>query len=151
MRYNIAAITIMMFVILFTTDAISQPHRFGRGGCRFDGLNLTEDQQKKIDDLRESHQNEMGKLHDELDKLMIEKRSMMRGDNLDKRMYIDSEKRMSELREKIALNRAEFKMAVYDILTPEQKENFRKSGFGNDGMGKRGGGFHRNMDRGFCR
>lgn len=153
MKYNLAAITIMMFVLLFSTDAISQPHRFGRGGkgnCRLDGLNLTEDQQKKIDDLRDSHWNEVGKLHDELDKLKIEKRTMMRGDNLDKRVYIDSEKKMSELREKIALTRAEHKMAIYDVLTPEQKEKFQKFGFGNDGM-ERGGGFHRNMNKGFCR
>lgn len=140
MKYNFVSLSIVLIVLLITAGAVAQPMKHGgksMDGCRFNGLNLTEVQQQKIDALKENHFNEVSKLRDELDKMRIDKRAMMRADKLDKNSILELTKKMSELKGKIALAGETFRMNVYELLTDEQKQDFKKMGPRHERMEKR--------------
>jgi Spy/CpxP family protein refolding chaperone len=155
MKFNFLGVAIILFSFLLITDAAAQSYGRGKGAARGDGwrmanLNLTQDQQDRIEKLRTDHFNEAGRLRDELDRLRIDKRSMMRETDLNKTNYLNLEKRMSGIREKISLSRAEFRMNIYELLDADQKEKFTRGGFGYQMKGRAGANFRDNVRRGFC-
>jgi Spy/CpxP family protein refolding chaperone len=151
---NITAIMVALFLIVLAVEISAQPFGGKRGfrggdGCRIEKLNLTDDQKAKINDLREKHMQQTGDLHDQLDKLRIDKRAMFRGEKLNRNEVLNIEKKMSQLREQIALSNAEHKLDIYELLTDDQKEQFLKDA--PRGMrGERGGAMFRGNRR-FCK
>jgi Spy/CpxP family protein refolding chaperone len=151
MKYNFLGIAVILFSLAILTEAAAQPYGRGRGlgneqGWRLSGLNLTQDQQDKITKLRTDHRNEVSKTRDDLDRLRIDKREMMRQNNINKNDYINLEKRMSSLREKIHLSGAEFRMQVYEILDTDQRQQLAQGTLGKGKKGKAGA----QSKRGFC-
>jgi Spy/CpxP family protein refolding chaperone len=151
MKFHMPLI-ITMIILISALQISAQPfgNRKGMGGrdkgCRIDNLNLTEEQLSKINPIRENHYKNVGELRDELDRLRIDKRSMFRTSDINKNDYLSLEKKMSQLREKIALSGAEFRMEIYEILTDDQKKELNKENKGN-----RSGAFFKNQNRrGIC-
>jgi Spy/CpxP family protein refolding chaperone len=142
MRYTIFGLAIMLLFVAATDNFAQRGGGKGRNwspNCRLEALDLTQEQQTKIDDLRNQHQNEVGKLRDDLDRLRIDKRAALRNSNVDRNAYLDIEKKMSDIREKIALSGAEFRMDVLELLNDEQKEKFSNMNFGKGNRGMMGG------------
>jgi Spy/CpxP family protein refolding chaperone len=151
MKYSFVIISALL-VFMVTSDAFSQPSRRGPGnGNRFENLNLTDSQKEKVQVLRENHLNQVNNLRDELDRLRIDKRALMRSKDIDRSKVMAHEKKMIELREQIALSRMEFRLDVYELLDDKQKEQFSMRSFDNDSNSKRGGAFFKSGRRGFCR
>jgi Spy/CpxP family protein refolding chaperone len=156
MKYNLLGLAVLLFSFVLITDAVAQSGR-GRGGggknqgWRLSGLNLTQDQQEKINELRNNHWNETSKLKNDLDRLRIDKREMMSQKEVNKNDYLNIEKKMSSLREKIHLSGAEFRMNVYEILDADQREQFSQGNFNTQKRGRAGAGFRNNFQRGYCR
>ncbi len=85
-------------------------------------LNLTEAQKDKIEDLRFKHQEEMIDLRADLQMKMLEVRKYRSGDKIDRGKVIDMVKQINEIRNKIALARANHMMDIYDVLDNTQKK-----------------------------
>jgi periplasmic protein CpxP/Spy len=156
MKNHFLGAAIILLVFIFAAEAASQPFGRGRGQGRGDGscftnLNLTQDQQDKVNQIRDNHFSEVNKMRDELDRLRIDKRSMMRQTDLNRNDYLNLEKKMSALREKIHLANADFRMNVYELLDADQKEQFSKGNFYPQKRGRAGAYFRGGQGRGFYR
>jgi Spy/CpxP family protein refolding chaperone len=156
MKNHFLGAAVILLVFFFVADAAAQQYGRGRGPGRGDGqcftnLNLTQQQQDKVTKLRGDHFNEVNKMRDELDRLRIDKRAMMRQTNLNRNDYLNIEKKMSALREEIHLASADFRMNVYELLDADQKEQFSKGYYGNQKRGKAGANFRGGQGRGFNR
>ena len=159
----------LMVVALLATAGVAMAQGWGRGpgygpcagygpgagpqGAWGTGLNLTAEQQQKMQALRESHFSEMGPIREK----MISKKAELQGlwaqpePNLgqirEKQMEMNTLR--DQLQEKATKNRLEMR----NILTPEQKAQLGSAiGQGSGpGYGKRGGfGPGRGMGPGGC-
>jgi len=155
MKNSLIGIFLIAFVFMLFSEASAQPRRErNEPGWRLKELNLTKEQEAKIDELMDTHRKEMSTLRDELDRLRIDKRAMVRDTKIQKDAYMSLEKKMSSLREKMSLMRAEHRMDIHGLLTDEQREQFQKGIDGRGGRGFRGDrdGARFRMNRmGFCR
>lgn len=113
-------------------------------------LNLTADQKAKIEKIRTAHQKTMIDLKADLQKKQVEKRDVIRNSNYAKADLVKQTEEMNKLRDKIALERANFLGDVTSVLTDAQKaelknlkpfmdgkqmhKNFKKSGRGSCNM-----------------
>ncbi|HZW38709.1 MAG TPA: Spy/CpxP family protein refolding chaperone [Ignavibacteriaceae bacterium] len=146
----VVALTIMLSISLS-----AQPkHRMDGPGKRMAALNLTNEQQEKINSLKSKHQNEMIDLRAELEKERV-KGKELQTDNINRKDFLSHVEKMNSIRNKISTARAEHRMDVYELLTPEQKKmwndnngQFRQGrngmGMGNQGSRMDGRGFRRN-------
>ena len=110
-------------------------------------LDLTEDQQAKIEDLRYENQKKKIDLQADMRKTQLEMKHEMQKDNVDREKVMKLVEESGEL--KIQLRKAQVQqmLDVKDVLTPEQREEakemmgkWRKSGGMRSMHGKRGGG-----------
>ena len=161
-------LTVLAAMILTSVSMAQGP---GKGVCKAFGdiPNLTNDQKTQIDQLRTSHMKEMTTFRADLDKLQAELRQLEIVDNPDMKKVDAKIDEISAVKNKMAKERANHRLAVRGLLTPEQKVYFdancchgpRKGDFqgrGNgqgfkDGKGKCGGpcmgkgpGSPKNMD-----
>ncbi|MEO8231187.1 MAG: hypothetical protein ABI638_02820 [Ignavibacteriota bacterium] len=95
-------------------------------------LNLSEDQEKKIDVLRLSHEENLIKLNSELDFKNLDMKKLLSSDNITRVEMINLTKGLSGIKNDIALARANHQMDVYDLLDSAQRkiwmEKMEKSG-----------------------
>jgi len=142
---------IPVLVMVFTTGMIAQPeHGMGMGmgmGKRkamiAAKLNLTADQEKKIEDLRTNHQKKMIDLKADMAKLHLEKKEMMNKGNFDRKSFLALEENIMKQRDAIEISRANHQMDVYEVLDAKQKEIWNKHPMQGP-MGMRGKGLRRN-------
>ncbi|MBN2715872.1 MAG: Spy/CpxP family protein refolding chaperone [Deltaproteobacteria bacterium] len=85
-------------------------------------LNLTEAQQKKVDALVKTENDEIEKNRTEIDKLRAQMRALWEKDPVDKNKVKSLHKKMQSLHAKIADAHLSFRLGVYDVLTPEQRQ-----------------------------
>jgi len=144
---------IPLFVIVLTVGSSAQPNPEGRmknGGHRImkEKLNLTADQEKKIEDLRTVHQKKMIDLRADMQKLHLDKKELLTKGNYDRKTFLTLEEKIMKQRNAIETAMANHRMDVYEILDAKQKELWDKHpAFGERGkMGKMGRGMKRNMD-----
>jgi len=128
------------------------------GGARCDGpraelraermaqiLDLTEQQQADIEQLREQHREKVGDTRREIQKLRLEMGLLRLEDQPDKTKMERIVRRMGELKTDIQLERLDHRFEMRKLLTPEQIEKFDRMRpmRGRDGMrcgsGCRGG------------
>lgn len=119
----ISALSVLFIVILFT-DANSQIRREMRDRTPYlhEKLNLTPDQESKLDELRDKHQAEMIDLRAELDKARLENQKVRRAEKLNRSEVLNQTKKMNEIKNKMAEVRANHFMDVQNILTDEQRK-----------------------------
>ena len=154
MRKNIL-ITLMSVLLLVALVplAISQPMRgfHGRMGTMepgqrmFANLNLTDEQQSQILDMRLQHQKEMLPVRTELQGKMDELRLLKIDKNPNLRRIDGKIDEISKIRTKLQKARVRHQMEVRKILTTEQQKIFDSKMLSGRGNGKFGRGFRGRM------
>lgn len=107
-------------------------HQMGRGmnhqgnheGIMMEELDLTEDQQNQLQELRTEHQKEMIRLRSEIETLKIDKRNAMQNNNYSAAKKVV--KQISAVQEELKLERINQKEAIWNLLTPEQREKLEE-------------------------
>ena len=85
-------------------------------------LNLTEEQEKKIDALRLSYEENLIKLNSELDLKELDMKKLLSSENITRTEMINLTKELSAIRNNIALARTNHRMDVYDLLDGAQRK-----------------------------
>lgn len=85
-------------------------------------LNLTEEQEKKIQELRLAHQEQMIKFRSDVELKELEIRKLAGSDNVTRSEMIKLTKEMNALKDEMELTRVNHKMDVYDNLDANQKK-----------------------------
>jgi Spy/CpxP family protein refolding chaperone len=89
-------------------------------------LNLTEEQQEKIDAMRLGHQKEMIDLKAGLEKRKLEMAELKNKGNYTREEFLSKTNEIISARNKIALSLANHQMDVYPILDETQKKEWNK-------------------------
>lgn len=98
-------------------------------------LNLTDEQQDKIEQLRINHQKKMVDLRADLEKSQLELKDLMIKGNYSRTDYLKIVQNIQKKREVMSTERANHQMDIYEILTPEQKEIWNDYHGNFDGFG----------------
>lgn len=86
---------------------------------------LTPQQLDKIDDLRIEHIKEIAGFRTDLQLRQIELARLWRADKLDGNKLVAKIREINELRGKIQVAKVNHHLAIYNLLTPEQRKFFR--------------------------
>jgi len=116
-------------------------------------LQLSDVQQDKFEEFRFNHQKEMIDLRADLQQKILEFRKYLSSDNVSRNKVIGLTKEINEIRNKMALARANHKMDIYELLDDTQRKIWhdnRPFGFGFMDNNFKGRGMFRHW-RGFCR
>lgn len=153
---TIKLIVAILIVTFFTGGSLSAQPK-GKMNMRDNMrkmLNLTEQQQTKIEALRSEHQKKMVELKADLEKSQIDMRDFQSKGNYSRNDYLAALDKVSKAKDAIAKEMANHRMDVYEQLTADQKKIFDKSpmgmgkGFGPEGRGPKGKGLKMGMDMG---
>ncbi|MFZ1281128.1 MAG: hypothetical protein WAR59_09840, partial [Ignavibacteriaceae bacterium] len=87
-----------------------------------ENLNLTDEQEKKIQELRNSHQEVMIKYSADLDLKELELKKLKQNDNVSRNDLINLTKELSAIKNEIALAKVNHQMDVYENLDANQKK-----------------------------
>jgi Spy/CpxP family protein refolding chaperone len=125
MKNVIWLLAIVIAVAFVTQDNFAQK-KFKEKGKEFredfkKQLNLTEEQEKKIEQLRLAHQELMIKFRSDVELKELEIRKLVSSDNVTRSEMIKLTKEMNALKDEIELARVNHKMDVYDNLDVNQK------------------------------
>ncbi len=114
-----------------------QGYGYNAGVCTGFGLNLTEDQQNKMNEMRVAHMKAVQPVRDQLLELKTHQRTLMNAENADQKAINKNIDEMTKLENKLMKVGSEFQLKVKNILTDEQKVlmQSRQGRFGNYGQG----------------
>ena len=87
-------------------------------------LNLSEEQEKNIETLRLSHEEQMINLKSDLEIKKLEMRKLKASNNFSRADIIRITKDISAIKDEMALAKANHQMDVYENLDPSQKKLF---------------------------
>ncbi|OPY90517.1 MAG: zinc resistance protein [Syntrophus sp. PtaU1.Bin208] len=142
---------LMMVAVLVLVAAVAVPsfayrgwRGHGDGPCgditKYPGLNLTVDQKAKLTEMRAAHLKDIKPLQDKLFSKRGDLRLLWQEKNLDQAKITALDKEIRVLRDQIHDKRTSYQWAVYKLLTPEQREQFKGFGpgapCGGPGMGR---------------
>jgi Spy/CpxP family protein refolding chaperone len=100
---------------------------YGPGGG-IAALNLSDEQSEKIFAIQEENRRKnwdrMGQMRAEQFKL----RGMWNSDNVDPKAFADQQRKVDDLRREMMVSRLETRKQVENVLTPEQRKQFRQFG-----------------------
>lgn len=122
---------IIVLSVLFAITALNQqlfaqkkdnPRSRDYRGDLKEQLNLSEDQEKKIETLRLSNKEDMIKFKSDLELKELEIRKLKSSDKLSRNEMINLTKEMNEIKNQIALTRTNHQMDVYDLLDDSQRK-----------------------------
>jgi Spy/CpxP family protein refolding chaperone len=124
-------LTITALIVLLLTSAVAEAQcwKSGTGGGRgmgpgwrsdFSGLNLTEDQQKKLDSLYQAYGKEVAKLHNKLGQKQLEMNSLLLESNPDQSRVANLQKELSGLQSNLNDKHINYQLEARKILSPEQ-------------------------------
>jgi hypothetical protein len=103
-------------------------------------LNLTDEQQNKIESLRLAHQEKMIKYKADLDLKELEIKKLKSGDKMSRSEMLRIAKEINVIKNEMALERVNHQMDVYDNLDAKQRTIWSE----------KTGKFGRNMKKGSC-
>jgi len=126
MKNLIVVLAILFLIALVNQEMFSQKreHRDGKD-FRIDmkeRLNLTEEQEDKIESLRIAHQEKMIKFKADLDLKELEIRKMKSSDKISRGEMIRIEKEINVIKNEMALERVKHQMDVFDNLDANQRK-----------------------------
>ncbi|HSP86624.1 MAG TPA: Spy/CpxP family protein refolding chaperone [Ignavibacteriaceae bacterium] len=145
--------TILILSFIISGNIFAQPkHKFHKKIFKenvFEKLNLTEEQENKISDLRTVHQKEMIDLKADLKKKMIDMRDLRNNSDLKRSELISAVESMNAIKNQITLAVANHRMDVFELLNDDQKKiwqehkpfrelfkmKFKGRGFGHEDFG----------------
>jgi len=124
---NLIVVLAILFSITLVNQELFPQKREHRQGKDFrmdmkERLNLTDEQENKIESLRLSHEEAMIKLRADLELKELEIRKIRSGDNLSRDEMIRITKEISAIKNEMALSRVNHQMDVYDKLDLNQKK-----------------------------
>ncbi len=111
-----------LIVALPLTALYAQGHK--GPGKMMDALELTDEQESQILELRLDHQKEMMTLRDERHGLRTEMKLLLTEDNPSSSKVSDLAGKVGDVAKKTALEKADHRMKIRNILTDEQKVKF---------------------------
>jgi len=131
-----------MMAVLVLVAAVAVPsfayrgwRGHGDGPCgditRMPGLNLTAEQKTKLTEMQTAHLKDIKPLQDKIFSKKGDLRLLWQEKNLDQAKITALDKEIRALRDSIHDKRTSYQWAVYKVLTPEQREQFK--GFGKGG------------------
>lgn len=126
MKNAIWLLAILVAVTFVSQDSFAQK-KFRENGKEFredlkKQLNLTEEQEKKIQELRLAHQEQMIKLRSDIELKELEIRKLVTSDNVSRSEMIKLTKELNAIKDEMELARVNHKMDVYDNLDANQKK-----------------------------
>jgi Spy/CpxP family protein refolding chaperone len=138
---NLKTIALLSLFIVGFTFAQAQKRGPGNGphgnGCNM--LDLSDEQQKKIDDLRTVHMKEMLPLRNELNEKRARLQTLRTAEKYDASATEKTLEEMSAVKLKMAKKREAHKQEVRSLLTEEQRIKFdMHKGRGYHGKGMKG-------------
>ncbi len=138
LRYVFFPVIIILLVSSFGFSQMRQKGNWDSRGTRMEmmmkKLNLTDDQQKKITDLRLQHQERMIDLTSELKKKELQKEKILSGDQVRRSDLLNVTKEIGDIKNKISAERVNHQMDVYDLLDSNQRQTFQKMMLNMDKM-----------------
>ena len=91
-----------------------------------DKLNLSEEQQSSIEELKLQHQKAMISLKAEMEQKKLDIKEMKLKGNYNREQYVAEIRDLNLIRDKIEIAKAEHQMDVYELLNDEQKATWNK-------------------------
>lgn len=166
MKKLLAVLTVVLFLAVAASPVLAQRGRgYGPGGgwgpgsgpCGYpaeSNLNLTAEQQAKLNDLRASHLKEVKPLKDKMYSLRGDLRLLWLEKNPDPAKIAEVQKEIRSLRDQIHDKGTAYRLEANKILTPEQQARFNSfcpgGGFGPGyGRGGKGGGYGPGYGQGY--
>lgn len=116
--------TVFLFNNIFAQEMMQKKQQFKEQVHK--QLNLTEEQQTKVDEMRLIHQKAMIDLKANLEKRELELTELKSNGNYTREEYINKVNEIISARNKIALSVANHQMDVYQILDENQKKEWNK-------------------------
>ena len=134
---------IAAFVLMIGSATIAMAGQHGKGektgpGCGMNppalsALNLTDEQSEKIRALRQSHEKDILPLRTQLFTKRAEMRLLWMETNPDSKKIKAKQKELHELKGQLQEKNMDFRFAVSEILTPEQRSKLLQKRFGRHG------------------
>ncbi len=126
MKNSIYFLTIIFMITVFNQDMFSQKKQ-GEKRTEFrkemrEKLNLTEEQEKNLESLKLSHEEDMIKLKSKLDLKKLEMKKLRSSTDISREKMINFVKDINAVKNEIALARTNHKMDVYEILDANQRK-----------------------------
>jgi Spy/CpxP family protein refolding chaperone len=126
MKNLIFVLSVLFLISVFNQQIFSQKrdHSKSKESCLNlkEQLNLTEEQEKKIEALKLSQEGKMIKLKSEMELKDLEMRKLKSSDKFSRTEIINLTKDINEIENEMALARANHKMDVYDLLDENQRK-----------------------------
>jgi Spy/CpxP family protein refolding chaperone len=124
---NLIWVLVAVLSVAFISQESFSQKRFHKKQNEFRGqfmtkLNLTEEQEKKFEQLRFAHQEKMVKLRSDVELKELELKKLTSGDNVTRSEMLKLTKELNEIKNEIAIARVNHKMDVYDNLDANQKK-----------------------------
>jgi len=126
-RLNVVPVTIIMIAVFTTLSMITyaQPFRDGRGGGHgFEMLELTDAQEKQIEDLHTVNMQEMLNAHNQIKVKEAELNVLQSAKKVDMKAVEAKIKEISVIKTEMEIKRANTHNEVRNILTDEQRVKF---------------------------
>ena len=127
MKNLIVVLSVLFIISFFNQPVLSQNREQSKSrDYRMDmkeQLNLSEDQEKKIEALKLSQEEEMIKLKSEIDLKDLEMRKLKSSDKFSRTEIINLTKDINAIKNEMALARANHQMDVYDLLDENQRKD----------------------------
>ena len=156
MKKRWIAVPVVLVALVFAGTALAEPEEKAAGACEScqhggahgkgegmrrggRGLDLTDEQQEKMDELRMAHLKQVRPLETDVELKEMELDVLWRAEKLSSKAIVAKVKEISALRTKIQVARVQHRLDRFGKLTPEQQEKARKM------LGRKGG---RGMGRG---
>lgn len=111
-----------------------------RAGLGLRGVELTEAQRQKLDELRAEQVKALATVRADLEVKATEMVALWRAEKLEARKLVAKVREISGLREKLEVARVNLRVAMLELLTPEQREQLRAAGREGERRGKGMGG-----------
>lgn len=144
MKNLIVVLTALFLITVVNQEMFAQKRgNWDRNNCRMnvkEKLNLTDEQQNKIESLRLAHQEKMIKYKADLDLKELEIKKLKSSDKMSRSEMLRIEKEINVIKNEMALERVNHQMDVYDNLDAKQRTIW------SENPGK----FGRNMKKGSC-
>ncbi|MBN2029211.1 Spy/CpxP family protein refolding chaperone [bacterium] len=122
--------SIAMGTFIYAQGRFAAPMRDGR----LEGLDLTEEQQEQIQSLNLNLQKELISMRADLELKNVELRALLNEDELNENAIIDKIEEIGEIETKIEIANIKNQLAIRDLLTPEQLEEYGNGIHWNWGM-----------------
>jgi Spy/CpxP family protein refolding chaperone len=126
MKNLIVVLSVLFLISVFNQQIFSQKRDHSKSReYRMDmkaQLNLSEDQEKKIEALKLSQEEKMIKLKSEMELKELEMRKLKSSDKFSRTEIIDLTKDINSIKNEMALARANHQMDVYDLLDENQRK-----------------------------